>query len=87
MKHGPLALVDDKMPILVIATNDSMVNKMSSVIAQLHARGAQLIVLCNECEAMKSLNKQRCTLIEVRAFATPGTTLYFATSNGQPYFI
>lgn len=65
MKHGPLALVDDKMPILVIATNDSMVNKMSSVIAQLHARGAQLIVLCNECEAMKSLNKQRCTLIEV----------------------
>lgn len=65
MKHGPLALVDEKMPILVIATNDSMLNKMSSVISQLHARGAQLIVLCNACADMQSLSKYCCKLVQV----------------------
>ncbi|GAB4823479.1 hypothetical protein N2152v2_010525 [Parachlorella kessleri] len=48
MKHGPLALVDDRMPILVIATQDKMHAKMLSVIQQLRARGAYLIVVCNE---------------------------------------
>lgn len=66
MKHGPLALVDDKMPILVVATNDSMFNKMSSVIAQLHARGAQVIVLCNSNSATQSLRKYCRNVIEVR---------------------
>lgn len=69
MKHGPLALVDDKMPILVIATNDCMYNKMSSVIAQLHARKAQLIVLCNSSSSTQSLRKYCRKLIEVRPIA------------------
>ena len=46
MKHGPLALVDEHMPILVIATKDSMRTKMLSVIQQLRARHARLVVLC-----------------------------------------
>ncbi|KDD72869.1 hypothetical protein H632_c2794p0, partial [Helicosporidium sp. ATCC 50920] len=48
MKHGPLALVDDKLPILVVATQDSLALKMQGVIQQLMARKARLIVLCNE---------------------------------------
>lgn len=48
MKHGPLALVDEHMPILVVATLDSMHGKMLSVIQQLKARGARLVVLCCE---------------------------------------
>lgn len=48
MKHGPLALVDGEMPIVVIATRDRMHSKMMSVIEQLRARGARLIVVCNE---------------------------------------
>ena len=48
MKHGPLALVDDTMPIIVIATPDSVYSKMLSVIEQLKARGANLIVICSE---------------------------------------
>lgn len=46
MKHGPLALVDENMPVLVVATKDAMHAKMMSVIQQLRARGARLIVLC-----------------------------------------
>jgi glucosamine--fructose-6-phosphate aminotransferase (isomerizing) len=49
MKHGPLALVDEHMPIIVIATMDEMHNKMLyGVIQQLMARNARLIVICNE---------------------------------------
>lgn len=48
MKHGPLALVDDKLPIVVVATQDAMYNKMQGVIQQLMARSARLIIICNE---------------------------------------
>ena len=48
MKHGPLALVDEKLPIVVVATMDSMHNKMQGVIQQLMARSANLIIICNE---------------------------------------
>lgn len=34
MKHGPLALVDDKLPIVVISTMDTMHSKMAGVIQQ-----------------------------------------------------
>ena len=34
MKHGPLALVDDKLPIVVVSTMDSMHSKMAGVIQQ-----------------------------------------------------
>ncbi len=48
MKHGPLALVDETLPIIVIATQDAMHNKMQGVIQQLLARKARLIIMCNE---------------------------------------
>jgi glutamine---fructose-6-phosphate transaminase (isomerizing) len=48
LKHGPLALIDSSMPVLVIATKDTMHRKMLSVIQQLKARGARLIVVCSE---------------------------------------
>ena len=48
IKHGPLALVDETLPIVVICTQDACYGKMLQVIQQLHARGANLVVLCNE---------------------------------------
>ena len=66
IKHGPLALVDENMPILVIATKDRMFSKMHSVIQQLRARNARLIVVCNQGDAdIASLVSPRCTLIQV----------------------
>jgi glucosamine--fructose-6-phosphate aminotransferase (isomerizing) len=60
MKHGPLALVDETLPVLVVATRDRMYGKMQSVIQQLLARGAKLIVLCNEGdEALRALARER----------------------------
>lgn len=66
MKHGPLALVDENMPIIVIATRDRMHAKMQSVIQQLRARNARLIVLCNEGDdAIADLCSPKCRLIQV----------------------
>lgn len=67
MKHGPLALVDEIMPILVIATRDAMHIKMLSVIQQLLARGANLLVVCNQGdEEMEELaSTKKCSLIRV----------------------
>ncbi|EFJ45967.1 hypothetical protein VOLCADRAFT_105759 [Volvox carteri f. nagariensis] len=66
MKHGPLALVDKHMPIVVVATRDGMLKKMESVIQQLLARSAQLYILCNENdESMKQYEEKGCKLIQV----------------------
>ena len=42
MKHGPLALVDDKLPILVVSTMDTMHSKMAGVIQQVRRRAGWL---------------------------------------------
>ncbi|XP_059651908.1 glutamine--fructose-6-phosphate aminotransferase [isomerizing] 1 [Cornus florida] len=51
MKHGPLALVDENLPIVVIATRDACFSKQQSVIQQLHARKGRLIVMCSKGDA------------------------------------
>ncbi|KAF8903936.1 L-glutamine D-fructose 6-phosphate amidotransferase [Gymnopilus junonius] len=48
LKHGPLALVDENMPVIIIMTQDSLYPKVQSAFAQITARKAQPIVLCNE---------------------------------------
>lgn len=59
MKHGPLALVDETIPIVVVATKDNMYKKMQSVVQQLCARNARLMVISNEgdTEIKKYCNK------------------------------
>mmetsp|Transcript_5978 Transcript_5978/g.15895 ORF Transcript_5978/g.15895 Transcript_5978/m.15895 type:complete len:698 (-) Transcript_5978:1845-3938(-) len=66
MKHGVLALVDENLPIVVIATRDSMHAKMESVVQQLLARNATLYILCNEGDkAMQSYAARGCQIIPV----------------------
>ncbi|KAH7278857.1 hypothetical protein KP509_38G059600 [Ceratopteris richardii] len=51
MKHGPLALVDETLRIIVIAIRDASLNKQQSVRQQLKARKGRLIVMCTEGDA------------------------------------
>lgn len=46
LKHGPLALVDDMMPIVMIVMRDCVYNKTINAIMQVKARGGQPIVIC-----------------------------------------
>ncbi|KAJ8081910.1 glutamine--fructose-6-phosphate transaminase (isomerizing) [Marasmius tenuissimus] len=48
LKHGPLALIDENMPVIIVMTKDSLYPKVQSAFAQITARKAQPIVLCNE---------------------------------------
>ena len=48
MKHGPIALIDDKMPIVVIATKKGNYEKVISNIQEVKARGGKIIAIINE---------------------------------------
>lgn len=45
LKHGPLALVDKDMPVVAIAPNDELLDKLKSNLHEVSARGGQLFVL------------------------------------------
>jgi glucosamine--fructose-6-phosphate aminotransferase (isomerizing) len=47
LKHGPLALVTDAMPVLVVAPNDALLDKLESNMHEVRARGGQLFVLAD----------------------------------------
>jgi glucosamine--fructose-6-phosphate aminotransferase (isomerizing) len=44
LKHGPLALVDASMPVVVIAPNDALLEKVKSNMQEVRARGGELYV-------------------------------------------
>jgi len=48
LKHGPLALVDEEMPIIAVAPNDSLLEKIRSNLEEVRARGGELIVFSDE---------------------------------------
>jgi glucosamine--fructose-6-phosphate aminotransferase (isomerizing) len=48
MKHGPIALIDEQMPVIVIANNMSAHDKIVSNIQEVKARGAQVISIITE---------------------------------------
>jgi glucosamine--fructose-6-phosphate aminotransferase (isomerizing) len=48
MKHGPIALIDETMPVVAIATKDELYDKMISQIKQAKARGGTVIALATE---------------------------------------
>lgn len=47
LKHGPLALVDQYMPVVVIAPNDALLEKVKSNMQEVKARGGELFVLAD----------------------------------------
>ena len=48
LKHGPLALIDAEMPVITVAPNNSLLEKLKSNIQEVSARGGQLIVFLDE---------------------------------------
>ena len=47
LKHGPLALVDARMPVVAIAPRDALLDKLKSNLQEVRARGGELYVLCH----------------------------------------
>ena len=53
LKHGPLALVDQEMPVIVVAPNDELFEKLKSNLHEVRARGGQLYVFADESLHLK----------------------------------
>lgn len=47
LKHGPLALVDDDMPVVVVAPNDQLLEKLKANMEEVRARGGELYVFAD----------------------------------------
>ena len=47
LKHGPLALVDSQMPVIAVAPNDALLEKLKSNLQEVRARGGELIVFAD----------------------------------------
>ena len=47
LKHGPLALIDEKMPVIVVAPNNDLLDKLKSNMQVVRARGGQLYVFAD----------------------------------------
>ena len=51
MKHGPIALIDENMPVVFIAPHDSVFDKVVSNVQEVKARGGRVIALTSRPEA------------------------------------
>lgn len=73
LKHGPIALVDDKVPVIAIAPSDELFEKTASNIREVAARGGKLIILSDNkgIKALKDVAYATIMLPEASPFVTP----------------
>ncbi|MGI9304193.1 MAG: SIS domain-containing protein, partial [Gammaproteobacteria bacterium] len=54
LKHGPLALVDHDMPVIAVAPNNSLLEKLKSNLEEVRSRGGELYVFADAGAGIKS---------------------------------
>ena len=66
LKHGPLALIDDEMPVIVVAPNNELLEKLKSNVEEVRARGGIMYVFADKDaafegdESMRVINVPHC---------------------------
>ena len=58
LKHGPLALVDNEMPVVILAPQDDMLDKLKSNMEEVQARGGELFVFADVNSGIKGKDRQ-----------------------------
>ena len=73
MKHGPIALIDNHLPIVFIAPSDTLFSKSLTNIEQVSARGGRVIALTDKVgsEKLDGLHDYLITLPEAHTFVHP----------------
>jgi len=64
LKHGPLALVDHDMPVIAVAPNNRLLEKLISNIEEVRARGGEMFVIA-DAKAVTSLKEQHGQVIQL----------------------
>lgn len=68
LKHGPLALIDAEMPVVTVAPNNNLLEKLKSNIQEVSARGGQLIVFMDE--ELAAGNDENVTIVHMPSVGT-----------------
>jgi glucosamine--fructose-6-phosphate aminotransferase (isomerizing) len=63
LKHGPLALVDDDMPVVTVAPNDELLEKLKSNLEEVRSRGGELFVFADQQAGFSS--EPRVTVLQM----------------------
>ena len=63
LKHGPLALIDADMPVVTVAPNNNLLEKLKSNIQEVSARGGQLIVFMDE--TLATANDENVQIVKI----------------------
>ncbi len=72
MKHGPIALVTERMPVVFIATKGKVYEKIVSNIEEVKARKGKIVTLTNEsCQSARQLSDFSVIVPEVNEFLSP----------------
>jgi glucosamine--fructose-6-phosphate aminotransferase (isomerizing) len=70
LKHGPLALVDEKMPVIVLAPQGPLFEKMLASIQEVSARGGEMFIFSDDRKGFE-LQYHHCTLPKVHPALQP----------------
>ena len=69
MKHGPIALIDEELPVVILAPKDRLYEKMMSNVQEVNSRGGNVIAITNESSAEVCEFAKNCILV-------PASNLY-----------
>lgn len=76
MKHGPIALIDEHLPVVVIAPKDRVYDKVVSNLEEVKARGGRVIAVVTEGdEHVKAFAEEVFTIPDVHEFVQPMLTV------------
>ena len=59
LKHGPIALIDKDMPVIAIAPNDELLEKLKSNLQEVKSRGSQMIVFEDENSKVQAMDSMK----------------------------
>jgi len=73
LKHGPLALIDENVPVIAVAPHDELFEKTASNIQEVAARGGRIIVLSNKegCKTLSGISESCITVPDCHPLIAP----------------
>lgn len=73
MKHGPIALIDEQVPVIVLAPTDKWFEKIASNVQEVNARGGRVVLISDAagCKHVGDMAWQSISLPDVHPFVAP----------------
>ena len=63
MKHGPIALIDEELPVVILAPKDDLYEKIASNIQEVKSRGGKIIIVTNYAADDACGNSDKCIIV------------------------